>query len=139
MPMPTAADASKSWAAGMASSTDKIKRGIMAVTESPTEKAANAVDRQVQGVIRAAQSGKTAGSLRRVSLQEWKDAAIQKGLNRIGAGATQAQGKFTNFMSQFLPFLQQGVQSLPPRGDLEANINRATQMMRHNAGFRAAG
>lgn len=128
----------KNWQNGMANSTEKLKAGVMAVTEAPTAKAAQAVDRQVAGVQRAAASGKTAAALNRVTLPEWQNAMINKGAARVAAGAAAAVGKMQAFMSEFLPYLQQGVQQLSamPRGDLEQNIARANFMMRYNAGFR---
>lgn len=131
-----AADAAANWVTGMSSSTEKIRKNVQAVTDSPMEKAANAVQRQVDGVIRAANSGKTARKLRSVSLDDWKNAFLTKGLNRIQSGASTAKNKFAAFMQSFLPYLQQGVSQLPPRGDLEANIARMTSMVRHNANFK---
>lgn len=134
--MPSPQDAARNWKNAMAASVDKMKRGIQAVDVSPTAKAANAVDRQVAGVIRAQQSGKTAAALNAVTLQDWKAAALDKGVGRVASGAANAEPKMANFMSEFLPFVAQGVQSLPERGDIETNIQRATAMMRHNAQFR---
>lgn len=137
MAMPNAQQVATNWANGMANSSEKLKAGINNVTVAPTEKAAMAVDRQVVGVQRAANSGKTATNLRKVSLQDWKDAALNKGVGRVAAGAQNAKPKMAAFMTKFLPYLQQGVDKLAnmPRGDLEQNIARATTMMRHNAEF----
>lgn len=130
----TAAD---NWAAGMASSTQKLTAAINAVTESPMEKAAQAVDRQVLGVQMAANSGKTAARLRAVPIEAWKKAFIEKGVGRIAQGAAQAKPKMAAFLTKFLPHVAQGVASLPPRGDIEANIARSAAMARHNHQFKA--
>lgn len=133
-----AADVASRWSRNLAGATDKIKQGVMAVQTSPTAKAAQAVQRQVDGVIRAMQSGKTAAALNAVSLGDWQNAMSTKGVARIASGAQAAQPKMQAFMTQFLPFLQTGVQQLQsmPRGDLEQNIARATQMMRYTSGFK---
>lgn len=134
----TPAQAAQNWATNLAASTARIKSGVQAVTTSPTAKAAQNVQAQVAGVIAAANSGKTAAALNAVSLQDWQNAMINKGINRIASGAQAAQGKMQNFLTQFLPYVAAGVQQLStmPRGDLEANIARATFMMRYNAGFK---
>ena len=63
---------------------------------------------------------------------------LEKGLSRVGTGASQAMPKFADFMSEFIPHLQAGVRALEtmPRGDLSQNVARAVAMMQHNARFR---
>lgn len=124
------------WAAGLSAAGPKIQAGVQAVTVSPTAKAAQAVDRQVAGVQAAAASGKTAAALNAVSLPQWQQAFITKGLPRIASGATAAKPAFANFMTQFLPAVQSAVNSLPPRGDLETNIARQNQLTRALANFK---
>lgn len=128
--------AAANWSSGMAGAAAKAKAGVLAVTASPTEAAANAVDRQVAGVIAAQQSGKTAASLRAVSLQSWQNSFINKGIPRLAAGASAALPKMQAFMQAFMPFLQQTVASLPPRGDYNTNKQRAIAMMDALKGFR---
>lgn len=136
MPMPTPAQAAKNWQAGMANSGEKLKAGIQAVQESPMEKAAAAADRYAAGVQRSVSDGTYQAGLRAVSLQQWKDAAINKGVNRVASGAAAAVPKMQAFLERFLPHLANVVSGLPPRGDMETNIARATQVMRGNAQFR---
>ncbi len=78
---------------------------------------------------------KWVAGLRRVTLSEWKDATLAK-VSRIGPGARQSVNKMASFMSEFLPFMDRIVTSLPPRGGLETNIERATAVMRGAAEFR---
>lgn len=138
MGMPSASQVADNWARGMANSGEKLKQGIMAVTVSPTAKAADAADRMLAGVQRAIQSGKTQAALRAVSLEAWKDAAINKGANRVAGGAAAAKPKFTNFMQQFLPHLAAGMAQLDsmPRGDIEQNLARARAIALHNHNFK---
>lgn len=129
------------WAERLGGSTAKITRGIQAVTESPTEAAARNVDRQVMGVQQAAASGKTAAALRRVTLADWQNAAIKKGVSRIGQGAIEAKPKMAAFMAQFLPHLQAGLQAVRqmPKTTLDDRLNRMVAMARHNAQFKMQG
>lgn len=130
------ATAATNWAAGMNNASAKITAGVNAVSEAPSVAAIAAIPRMVQGIQQAAASGKIQAGLARVSLQMWQQAMLQKGLTRVGAGATAAKPKMQNFFTQFLPYLAAGVQQLPPRGDINANIARAVQMMNYNAGFK---
>lgn len=128
--------AAQNWQRGMAGSGEKLKAGVQAVTESPMEKAALAVDRQVAGVQRAAMEGKTQARLRAVTLESWKRDMLEKGAQRVAAGAATAVPKVSAFFSEFFPHLQTGMAQLPPRGSLEENIARSAAMQRHNATFR---
>lgn len=124
------------WAQNLGAAGTKITAGVNAVTESPTAKAARAVDRQVAGVQAAAASGKTAAALNAVTLPQWQQAFITKGVPRIATGATAAKPAFTNFMTQLLPAMSAAVAQLPPRGDLEQNIARQNQLTRAMAQFK---
>lgn len=132
------ADVAKKWAANLTGATQSIKDGVNAVTTAPTALAASRADAFVQGVSQAVASGKWQAGLNRVTLQDWQQAMIQKGLARVGPGATQAQGKFANFMNQLLPFQQSLLQQLAqtPRGDLNTNIQRMVFWATHMSQFR---
>ena len=139
MAMATPAQAAQAWQTGMQNSTQKITAGVNNVTVAPTQLAAAAADRMLMGIQRAVQSGKWQAGLQAVSLQDWKSAMLDKGVNRIASGAAAARGKVQAFLQAFLPYVAQGVQQMDatmPRGDLEQNIARATFMMRYNAQFR---
>lgn len=133
--MATPQQAAANWAAGMSGASTKLKAGVNAVTTAPTQLAAAAVDRQVAGVQHAAATGKTQRALQAVSLQQWQNAMITKGLPRIASGAQAAIPKMQQFMGQFLPFQAALVAQLPARGDLNTNIQRATQMMQGTSQF----
>lgn len=124
------------WSANLAASGQAIKDGINGVTTAPTQLAAAAESRYISGIQAAVASGKWQAGLNRVTLQDWKDAMLQKGLARIGPGATAAKGKFATFMGQLLPFQQQLVSTLPPRGDINANIARMTAFAQGMHSFR---
>lgn len=131
----TPQQAAANWQKGMSNSTDKLKAGVNSVTVNPMEQAANAQDRYIAGIQKAVSSGKWQAGLRRKSLQDWKDAMNNKGAARVASGATAAVPKVQAFMGQFLPYINSVVSSLPPRGDLETNIQRANAVMRGAANF----
>lgn len=131
----------KQWADRLASSGQKIREGVEGVTESPMDKAANRVDAWVQGVQKARDTGKYERGLRSVTLAQWKQAMLEKGLNRIGSGASAAVPKMQQFMSRFLPYVAQGQEMLKsrPRGDLSQNVGRMVAMVEWLAGFKQSG
>ena len=132
------ADVAQRWANNLSAAGQKIKDGVNAVTESPMAKAAARQDAWVQGVQRARDDGSYAAGLNKVSLSDWKTAMINKGIPRIGTGATSAVPKMTSFMASFLPYVQQGQQMLQsmPRGDLSQNIGRMTAMVQYLANYK---
>ena len=136
--MQSPAQVATNWRNGMANSNAKLVAGVNAVTEAPTAKAARRIDAMVAGVQRAAANGDIQRGLERVTLEDWRKAMLEKGANRVSAGAAAAEPKFRDFMTEFLPHVEAGVRKLEsqPRGDTEANIARAVTMMRHNAEFR---
>lgn len=138
MPMKNPTAVAAKWAQNMGRATDTIRAGVAATTQNPAEKAAARQDAYVEGVQRAVASGKFRRALGKVTLQGWQDAMNNKGLTRIASGATAAQPKMAAFLEKFLPHVEAGKQKLAtmPRGDLQANIQRAVAMMEHNAQFK---
>lgn len=115
-----------------------IKAGIEKVTESPTAKAAAKEQKMVQNLQAAVASGKWRSGLNRVSLQQWKDAAINKGLNRIAAGVDGSKDKVIAFASDLLSY-ESGLQATVNKmADLtiEDSIGRATAWIRGMSTFK---
>ena len=116
---------------------DDIRAGVMAVTESPTAKAAAKQDKMLARLQEAVQSGKWAARLRAVPLDEWKDKTINLGINRIAAGIDAAHGKQVAFAGKLLPFesnLKTTIDKMPDL-TLEDSISRATAWIRGMAKF----
>lgn len=126
------------WAERLGAATTQITQGVQAVTQSPMEKAAARAQAYLEGVQRAVSSGKYADNLRAVSLSDWKNAMINKGIPIIAQRAQQAKNKFRDFMVEWLSFqasVAAQLQSMP-RGTLEQNIQRAVFVMRQAKEFR---
>lgn len=126
------------WARNLGASTQSITQGVQSVTVSPTSKAADRAAAYIAGINRAVQDGKFQAGLRRITLEDWKQSMLSKGVARIASGATAAVPKFAQFMGEFLPHLEAGQRILEsmPRGDMPQNVQRAVRMMEHNATFR---
>lgn len=126
------------WAQRAGAAGQAYTDGINAVTESPTAKAAARADAYQAGVMRAVATRKFQDGLMRVGVQDWKNAAIQKGAARFTTGVQHAKGKMAAFLNEFLPFLESVKAKLAamPRGDLEQNLARMMENARAIAQFR---
>lgn len=131
----TPEQAANKWRDRLSGAGAEIQAGVMAVTESPGAAAARSADLWLQKVT--ASKPKWVRRVSAVTLQDWQQAMVTKGLGRIQSGAQAAQPKVQSFMSEFLPYVDQGVAKVKamPKGTVEAGIARAGAMIRHNAGF----
>ena len=124
-----AAQAASDWVSGISSKTDKIERGIRAVTVAPGVAAARQADNWLARLNASKEKFKRRVSA--VNLGEWQAAAINKGVPRIASGATAAEAKMANFFQKFLPYVEQGRTQLKPRGDYATNVQRMVAMVDH--------
>ena len=114
-----------------------IAAQVAKVTVAPTASAIAAIPKMQTNFNSAVASGKVERGLRRVTLGDWKDAMINKGVPRISQGLDQAQGKIVAFNREFYPHLER-VQSeiaAMPSTTLEDNIQRMIHNVRRNADF----
>lgn len=131
----TPASATAKWVQNLSAATDRMTSGAQGVTKAPGLAAAAAADKWLAKVTQA--KAKFANNVAAVSLQSWQSSYINVGIPRVAQGAQAKQAKVTNFMTQFLPYLQTGVQQIDnmPANTLEDGIARATAMIRYNAKF----
>jgi len=124
------------WSKNLGAAGESIKAGINAVTEAPGIKAAARQDSYVAGVMDNADKwGRNVAS---VTLDQWKRAALDVGLQRIASGITKGTPKMQRFMEQWMPYME-GLQSRlssNPKGGIEASIARAAEAIRYNKAFR---
>jgi hypothetical protein len=134
MAVPTADQAAARWAANLGAATTRIQQGVQAVSVAPGTAAARQKTVWQQNTTAAAD--KWATNVAKVDLGSWQQDTINKGIPRIASGASAAQPKFSAFMSQFLPYVQSQQGSLPPRGNLQANIQRMVSWTNAMAQFK---
>jgi len=111
---------------------------VRKVTVAPTEVAATKIDKMRTNFLKAVDDGKVERGLRRVTLGDWQNAMINKGVPRISAGLEQAESKIIEFNRQFYPFLervQDEVANMPDTS-LEDNIQRAVHNIRRISEFK---
>ena len=111
---------------------EDVRSGVEQVTESPTVKAAAKQNKMLQNLQQSVSSGKWAAGLKRVSLEEWKQKTLSKGLGRIAAGVDEAHDKMVEFGGQLLAYesgLKDKIDKMPDL-TVEDSINRATEWIR---------
>lgn len=140
--MPVRSDpttATQKWQTNLSNSTPAMQRGVAALQTSPGASAAAAADKWLMKVSQAKQ--KFASRVGSVTLQDWQSAMNNYGIARVAQGAQAKAGKMQSFMTEFLPYLQNGVAQIDrmPNNTLEDGIARATAMIRYNAGFQRKG
>ena len=115
-----------------------IKAGIARVTTAPGVQAAREADRMLSGVQEAVTSGRWASKVGAVTLQDWQDAAINKGANRIGPGIDAAKMKNVDKATRLLAATDQVQQEVAamPKGTLEDSIARMTAAVRRMHEFK---
>lgn len=137
----TADQVARLWAERGAASAQAVRDGVNAVQENPATKAAAAADLWLQRLQQSKQ--KFIDSLNRVTLQQWKNAMLNKGIANMqnGYNDQQTQTKYLLFMREFLPYVRSGAQQARqlPKGTIQQACDRAAFMIKWNANFRKAG
>lgn len=128
--------ATAKWVSNLSAATDRMTTGAQAVQTAPGVAAAAAADKWLARVTAAKQ--KFATNVAAVSLQSWQNSYINIGIPRVAQGANAKQAKMLNFMSQWLPYLQNGVATIDkmPSVTLQDGIARATAMITYNSKFK---
>lgn len=137
MAMPDAATAAQRWATNFGASGTKWAAGVQGVTVAPGQLAARA--KNLWATNTAAAVDRFAANAAKVSLQDWQSITVAKGQSRLSSGAQAAQPKVEQVFGRLFPFIGQVVNSLPPRGDLEANIARSAAFARGMNKFKTGG
>lgn len=120
------------WARRLRGATEDIRRGVERVDTAPGERAAAAQDALLANFAEAVNSGMWANRVRGVSLQDWKQATINKGIQRIGQGVETAQPKMAQVASELLPAVDAAAAAARalPKVTLEDSINRMATFAR---------
>lgn len=123
------------WQQRASAAGEAIKQGVNAVTVSPTEKAAQAKDKYLLGVQAAAASGAYENGLRKVTLDDWKRAMIDKGIANHQNGVRVGLPNMQRFLAEFLPHAErvsQEIAAMPnvTESDAEARMLANVRKMR---------
>lgn len=117
--------AAQNWASRLGAATQAYTDGINGVTIPPGQSAAAAGDRWLANTTAALPRFKANSAA--VQLPTWQQAAINKGAPRLASGASAAQPKMETVFAKLFPAIRSAVQSLPPRGTIDQNVERSRQ------------
>lgn len=133
----TAAEIAEKWKRRTQAATTDMQRGIERVTEAPGQKAAAKQEKMKRRLTESIDSGKWAANVSKVSLSDWKAAAINKGVARVSAGVEASAPKMQQFMGELLPHIESGQQMLEQMPDVSDSDNeqRMIAWMRHMRKF----
>lgn len=122
----TVTDVVNKWASRGAAATGDYEKGVRAVQESPTARAAQQLELAKSNYVKAIDDGRTAAALNRVTRDDWINITATKGKARFADGINSAKPKFTNFMTRFLPVTQQAKSEVRnmPKGTRQAALDR---------------
>lgn len=117
---------------------DDIREGVQRVQEAPGKKAAAKKDKWIQNLSKQETVDKWARQTASVTLEDWKDKMINKGVGRIAAGIDGAAAKVEDFAEKLIAHENQGLQQLEQMPDLtlEDSIQRASAWIRHMSNFK---
>lgn len=134
----TATEFQEKHARRLSAAVEDVRKGIDKVTVNPCELAAAKQDKMLAGITESVTSGRWANGLKRVSLEDWKNAAKNIGVGRIASGIAGAKAKVIAFAEQLLPHIDAQVAKIKGMSDLtlEDNINRMTTFIRGMASFK---
>lgn len=128
----TAQQYADKWGRRLKGSTEDIRNGVNNVKTAPGVLAAKQKELLKAKLIEAIDNGTWATAVAGVSLAEWQEKILNKGIPRISAGVDGAMGKQAVMAEQLLKNVDAAVAVVnqTPRGDLETNINRMTTFAR---------
>lgn len=134
----TPAEFTEKHARRLKGAVEDMRRGVEAVTEAPTAKAAAKVDKMRTNLLKAIDEGKWAERLKAVSLEDWKDKMINKGIGRVAAGIDAAAPKVEAFAAELLPHIDKIKAEIDRMPDvtLEDNIQRMVSFTRGMTKFK---
>lgn len=128
----TAQQYADKWGRRLKGATQDIRDGIDRVTEAPGKRAAAASDRMRTNLLASIDDGTWASQVAKVSVEDWKSAAKEKGIGRIAQGVDSALPSQALMAEKLLAAVDATVAEVnrTPRGGLEENIQRMTTFAR---------
>lgn len=117
---------------------EDMRTGINNVTQAPGAQAAKKADKMLANLTTAVTSGKWAANVGKVTLDEWKDKMLNKGLGRVATGIDAASAKVTAFAEKLLPAVDAAAAKVKSMPDLtiEDSINRVGTFIREMSKFK---
>jgi hypothetical protein len=125
-------------ARNLKNSLPDIRAGIERVSTAPGIAAAAAQARMKDNLNRSIDDGRWAAKVRGVTLEEWKNAALNKGVDRIAAGIDQAYSKQVAMAGRLLSAVDTAAakSNAMPKGTIQDSIARMTSFVESMHNFK---
>ena len=125
-------------ARNLKNSLPDIRMGIERVSSAPGQKAAAAQQRMKDNLNKSIDDGRWAKKVAGVSLEEWKSAALNKGVDRIASGIDNAHDKQVQMAGRLLAAVDQSASKVRamPKGTLQDSIARMTAFVTDMSKFK---
>lgn len=120
------------WGTALKQNVERIREGVLNVTESPGASAAKSADKWHAAMIQLKTKEKWQRRVGEMTLEEWQHAMIDKGINRIAVGVDQAQPKMQVYGEKLIAHQNRLLADLDNMADvtLEDSVARATFWIR---------
>jgi hypothetical protein len=120
------------WGRRLNSAGQDIQAGVKRVTTAPGQLAAQSQPLMLQRLTEAINNGTWARNVSAVSLADWQNDFINKGIPRIAQGVTQAQKSKAQVIGELLTAVDNAASAARalPKGNIEQSIARAAAFMR---------
>ena len=114
-----------------------MRAGVEKVTTAPGAQAAAKQDKMIANLTAKVADGTWARRLKGVTLEDWREKMINKGLPRVSGGIDAAAAKVEDFASQLLPAVDAAATKAKAMPDLtiEDSIARMTSFVRDMSKF----
>lgn len=134
----TAAEFREKHARRLKGAVDDIRLGVERVTEAPGAKAALKKDKWIQNLSKQETVDKWARRVASVTLEDWKNQMVNKGIGRIAAGIDAAAPKVEEFAEKLIAHQNTGLAKIDGMPDLtlEDSIQRMSSWTRHMSTFK---
>lgn len=118
-------------ARNLKNSIQDIRDGIGRVTVAPGRAAGAAQDRMRTKLLESIDSGRWKTKVEAVTLTEWQDAALNKGVDRIAGGIDAARDKQVQMAGRLLPIVDAAAARARamPKNTLQDSIARMTSFV----------
>lgn len=119
------------------SATQDMELGVRNVTKSPMEAAAAKAEKWINSLQESFAKGNWQRALKNITLADWQNAMITKGIGRVAAGVDQSKPKYIAFMTQLLAYQETVMAEIDkmPDNNLEDSIARQNHWTRRMAQF----
>ena len=135
--MKTAQQAAQNWVNSAGRAQTAFVEGVTSTQKDQAALAVAGEARLVQGFNEAVSSGRWRQGVLRLGTQYWKSQTEKKATN-YGTGFSAGAQAQAAAMAKIMPALATGVANLPPRGDINQNIQRAASLALYLHGLKGS-